>query len=206
MKKNIFAACMVASFLLIFTRCSEDEIVADNEMRQTAVEQQRDNESARKKQSKYIATPITGTINGIAFSAEYRITKFVAENNILYAVGSLSNITGTGLPGTVTNLAGQQIRMPVQRTTDPNAAADASIAQVGSCDILFLQLGPLDLDLLGLQIHLDQVTLEIDAATGPGNLLGNLLCAITGLFDSGGPLAAIAELLNQIIDLIGTLG
>ena len=30
-------------------------------------------------------------------------------------------------------------------------------APLGSCDILNLVLGPLDLDLLGLQVHLDQL-------------------------------------------------
>ena len=44
---------------------------------------------------------------------------------------------------------------------------------------------PLDLDLLGLQVHLDRVVLDIVAQTGAGNLLGNLLCAVTGLLDGG---------------------
>jgi hypothetical protein len=71
-----------------------------------------------------------------------------------------------------------------------------------ACDVLHLVLGPLDLDLLGLQVHLDKVVLDIVAATGAGNLLGNLLCAVTGLLD-GGPLAGLlgqlSDLLNQIL-------
>jgi len=70
-----------------------------------------------------------------------------------------------------------------------------------ACDVLHLVLGPLDLDLLGLQVHLDKVVLDIVAATGAGNLLGNLLCAITGLLD-GGPLAG---LLGQLNDLLGQI-
>ena len=72
---------------------------------------------------------------------------------------------------------------------------------MAACDILHLVLGPLDLDLLGLQVHLDKVVLDIVAATGAGNLLGNLLCAITGLLD-GGPLAG---LLGQLNDLLGQI-
>ena len=72
---------------------------------------------------------------------------------------------------------------------------------MASCDILHLVLGPLDLDLLGLQVHLDKVVLDIVAATGAGNLLGNLLCAVTGLLD-GGPLAG---LLGQLGDLLGQI-
>ena len=47
-------------------------------------------------------------------------------------------------------------------------------------------LGPLDLNLLGLEVHLDPVVLDIVAQPGPGNLLGNLLCAVAGLLDGAG--------------------
>ena len=69
------------------------------------------------------------------------------------------------------------------------------------CEVLDLVLGPLDLDLLGLVVHLDRVHLNITAVPGAGNLLGNLLCAIVGLLD-GGPLAQIVALLNQILALL----
>jgi hypothetical protein len=82
------------------------------------------------------------------------------------------------------------------------AAVASAVSGRASCDILHLVLGPLDLDLLGLQIHLNQVVLDIIAVTGAGNLLGNLLCAITGLLDGtpvAGLLGQIAGLLNQIL-------
>ena len=65
-----------------------------------------------------------------------------------------------------------------------------------SCEILDLTLGPLDLDLLGLQVHLDQINLQITAQPGPGNLLGNLLCAVAGLLDNPN---ALAGLLNNLL-------
>ena len=58
------------------------------------------------------------------------------------------------------------------------------IAQ-STCEILRLVLGPLHLDLLGLQVDLNRVVLVITAEQGPGNLLGNLLCALAGLLDGG---------------------
>jgi hypothetical protein len=73
----------------------------------------------------------------------------------------------------------------------------------GTCEILHLELGPLDLDLLGLVIHLEQVVLDITAEQGPGNLLGNLLCAIAGLLDGGAPLNSIVRILNRIIGILG---
>ena len=74
-----------------------------------------------------------------------------------------------------------------------------------TCDVLDLVLGPLHLDLLGLVVDLNQVHLQITAEQGPGNLLGNLLCAVAGLLDNGGGggldglLQSIANLLNQIL-------
>ncbi len=71
------------------------------------------------------------------------------------------------------------------------------------CQVLDLVLAPLDLNLLGLVVHLDRVHLNITAVPGAGNLLGNLLCAIVGLLDGAGTLAQIAALLNQILALLG---
>ena len=77
-----------------------------------------------------------------------------------------------------------------------------------TCDILNLVLGPLDLDLLGLQVHLNRVVLNIVAVTGAGNLLGNLLCAVTGLLDGGlgGLLGQVRSLLNQILGVLNLGG
>jgi hypothetical protein len=76
-----------------------------------------------------------------------------------------------------------------------------------TCEILRLELGPLHLDVLGLQVDLNEVILVITAEEGPGNLLGNLLCAIAGLLDEGLNLGAIvdevADLLNDIFRLLG---
>jgi hypothetical protein len=84
----------------------------------------------------------------------------------------------------------------------PVTGRTAAATERATCDILNLVLGPLDLDLLGLKVHLDRVVLNIVAETGAGNLLGNLLCAVTGLLD-GGPLAGLlgqlSDLLNQIL-------
>ena len=87
------------------------------------------------------------------------------------------------------------------RTVTQSIALPVSLS--GTCDILHLTLGPLDLNLLGLQVHLDQVVLDITAQSGPGNLLGNLLCAVAGLLDAGGPLSGLVTLLDQILAVLG---
>ena len=93
--------------------------------------------------------------------------------------------------------------LKVQDVTSGSAARGTSAA---SCDILNLVLGPLDLNILGLEVHLNQVVLDIVGATGAGNLLGNLLCAVAGLLDGGALLGQIAGLLNQILAILNGLG
>jgi hypothetical protein len=78
------------------------------------------------------------------------------------------------------------------------ATGNAPAVLPSTCDILHLTLGPLDLTLLGLVVHLDRIRLDITAQPGPGNLLGNLLCAIAGLLDGSAPLTSLAALLRAI--------
>jgi hypothetical protein len=84
---------------------------------------------------------------------------------------------------------------------------DADPAQsTGTCQILHLDRGPLDLDLLGLQVHLNEVVLDITAQQAPGNLLGNLLCAVAHLLDNtGSPTTGLAALLNRILGILNNL-
>jgi hypothetical protein len=70
------------------------------------------------------------------------------------------------------------------------------------CPILHLELGPLDLNLLGLVVHLDRVVLDVTAQPGPGNLLGNLLCAIAGLLDGVDVSGALGNLLQRLLDAL----
>ena len=69
-----------------------------------------------------------------------------------------------------------------QRQPGPAAAAAAAAAG-NACSILSLDLGPINLNLLGLVVRTNQIQLRIDAVQGPGNLLGNLLCGITGILN-----------------------
>ncbi len=89
------------------------------------------------------------------------------------------------------------------------AAAFPPAPAAGACNVLNLVLAPLDLNVLGLQVHLDQVVLNIVAQSGAGQLLGNLLCFVAGLLDAGGPLSGLLTqltgLLNQILGALGGL-
>ena len=135
--------------------------------------------------------PATGTFTDAAglgtFEGTFTLLRFAVEDGQLVAVGNLV--------GTLTDAAGNVIAN-ILRTVSIPILGDATNA---TCEILHLELGPLDLDLLGLVVHLDRIVLDISAEPGAGNLLGNLLCAVAGLLDGGGPLAGILSLLNNIL-------
>ena len=85
-----------------------------------------------------------------------------------------------------------------------SASAVTATPDATGCPILNLTLGPVQLNLLGLAVNLDNcsggpVTVNLSAVSGSGNLLGNLLCSLAGLLDN--PQA----ILQQIITAIGAL-
>jgi hypothetical protein len=96
----------------------------------------------------------------------------------LLASGSFS---GEAVPGN-SNGNGNSTK-DISTTFEDLAANLLPSGDSGVCDVLDLNLGPLDLDVLGLVVNLSEVTLNIDADPGPGNLLGNLLCAVANLLN-----------------------
>jgi hypothetical protein len=151
-----------------------------------------------------IGTPSVANTPG-GFVGTLQIQRFATQDNKLVAVGLLTGMvtqvvdgvtTNTSIVRTVTLPAAVTGATPVAVTTAPTPGVVAA----ATCDILNLVLGPLHLDLLGLVVDLNQVVLNITAESGAGNLLGNLLCSVTGLLDSPG---GLARLLNQILGILG---
>jgi hypothetical protein len=154
--------------------------------------------------------PITGTIaGGGTFNGSLSIVSFGpnATNDGLLASGLVTGVLRTPSGNQQVNkVLVTDIPVSLGGAAGAARAADAPAAPNATCEILHLSIGPIDLDLLGLVVHVDEINITIDAQSGPGNLLGNLLCAIAGLLD-GNPLAdvlnQIVGLLNRIIDLLG---
>jgi hypothetical protein len=100
-------------------------------------------------------------------------------------IGGLPGLTAldrNSLLGGVENLLNRVLGTLLNATV-----AELLDGGVGTCDILHLSLGPLDLTLLGLEVVLDDcaggpVVVDVSGQRGAGNLLGNLLC---GLLNSG---------------------
>lgn len=121
-----------------------------------------------------LALPVTGvTSQGQTVVGTFSPINAVVQNGALFVEGLL-RLAGGGT---------QRILAPAQVTS-------------AACNVLNLTLGPLDLNLLGLMVHLDKIVLNITASAA-GGLLGQLLCSLS----TGLPVAQLAAILNQILDL-----
>ena len=133
---------------------------------------------------------INQTVAGVGtFVGSLTPTGFTNQNGRLAVTGLLNGTFTNANTGAVTSIVNQATTTTVQ-----NAAA------ANGCKILQLDPGPLHLDVLGLVVDLNAVNLNITAQPGPGNLLGNLLCAVAGLLDGNG-ITGLANLLNQLLGL-----
>jgi hypothetical protein len=127
-------------------------------------------------------------------------------DQILAGQGALDPVLGvipgltppqiTGLLGGVTDLLNAALSNLL------NAILTDIIQGTGAvCDILHLELGPLQLNLLGLEVILDDceggpVVVDLTGERGAGNLLGNLLC---GLLGGGGLGATLGDILGGLL-------
>lgn len=140
--------------------------------------------------------------------------------NLLYDISGLLN-NGQSLSQVLSGLTSTQttqlesgltrlLNGALRHATSSAAFAGISATTPGACDILNLKIGPLDLNLLGLHLHLDNchngpVTVNITAISGPGDLLGNLLCDIAHLLDTHASYTSILAHLRLVAQAINVL-
>jgi hypothetical protein len=160
----------------------------------------------RGAQSGALATaapaPVTGTAaDGTEFTGTFTLERFKEQRGTLFAVGRLAGQLGD-------RDVSRRVQIPVTGGSNdaPGEGFAAPQQTPGACSILALDLAPIDLNLLGLRVFLDEVHLLIEAIPGAGALLGNLLCAVAGLLDGGllggqltSLLTAVTGLLNAIL-------
>jgi hypothetical protein len=155
-----------------------------------------------------ITSAVTGTFTNAdgqgTFAGTFTPRKFAVVNGVIEATGLIKG-TMTDANGTKLGTVSQTATLPLKTSAASGATSNAASAAL-ACNVLDLVLGPLNLNLLGLVVTLNQVNLIINAVPGAGNLLGNLLCAVAGLLNGGGALSGllgqITTLLNQILALL----
>jgi hypothetical protein len=170
-----------------------------------------------------LTLPIAGLVTGGgAFNGTVTINRFAKQNGQLVAIGFVrGTITSAG--GVVLGSGMRPVALPVSLGTGP-ALTSASISaktahmlpalftgatggrwtkvQATSCGVLHIALGPVALNLLGFNVNLSAVTLDIAGdSAGP---LGALVCQVIALL---GSVANVVGLLNSILGLLtGLLG
>jgi hypothetical protein len=93
---------------------------------------------------------------------------------------SRGDILGRNASATARRLNRQMLGSEGMSTAGFGAPLEVATAQVQqvTCPILNLVLGPLDLRVLGLRVHLNRIRLRITAHQG-GGILGDLLCGLS---------------------------
>jgi hypothetical protein len=152
--------------------------------------------------------PVFGSTGTSAFNGRLSITQLSLAPDGLRAAGRVTGFLGRQrISHTFSN-----IPVALFAEADGGETVLSSVAPLALspdepfvCDVLFLDLAPLQLDLLGLRLDLAEVVLDLDALSGPNNLVGNLLCAVTGLLDVVNLGVLLQGILESLLDAINSL-
>jgi hypothetical protein len=146
--------------------------------------------------------PVTGTVTGGGtFNGTFTLKRFAAREGRVVAIGIVR--------GTATSAAGvplgtvfvAPVELPVTVGSTPRSASGTvGIQQV--CDILNLDLGATNLDVLGLQVALLPIAIDLTAVGEGTDVLGRLICTV---LETVGNVIGLVNLLNQILGLLGGL-
>jgi hypothetical protein len=79
-------------------------------------------------------------------------------------------------------------------------ASDVATGEV----VVTLQLDPLNINLLGLQVQTSPITVTVSVETGSGQLLGNLLTVVSNLINLEGVNAALNNVLDSVVGLVNS--
>jgi hypothetical protein len=119
--------------------------------------------------------PTAGAATGQVVGEEAATVRVTHSVGRLYRVGG--DLRAAGRVNVIVRTADGNVYRTSERVV--YRARTLAGQQAGVCQVLFLTLGPLDLELLGLVVHLDRVTLRI-TANRRGGILGQLLCGLAG--------------------------
>jgi hypothetical protein len=176
-----------------------------------------------------LTLPATGTFElGGEFKGTISVNRFERRGNAIVAIGFVTGVLsrgsiplGTAVAGEIAipvrvgsggiSIASDRVPAAVPATgrlmrvawsPDMSSAAVVRPVQAETCPVLNIALGPHTVDLLGFQVALSAVTLDLTGVTGTP--LGDLVCAASDLL---GNVAAVVNLLNSVLGLVtGLLG
>jgi hypothetical protein len=165
---------------------------------------------------KALVLPISGAgADGVTFEGTVAVQRFVQRNGEVFAIGAVSGSL-SGPAGPIGTSLYLPVAFPVEVGPGPVARAESGsiapsassapdygarliLAQATTCGVLHLELGAINLNLLGAVVVTTPVTIDINGDTG--GPLGALVCAILN------NVTGVVNLLNSLLGLVtGLLG
>jgi hypothetical protein len=150
--------------------------------------------------------PVSGTFVDAAgpgtFVGTLKIERFASRDRQLVVLGTVEGVLTDAL-GATRSVTAHAVTLPVTNievSGDPQTQADGSVSTqqaAQDCELVHLEFGGISLDVLGLQVSLSPIVLDIAL----GGLLGGILCGLLGALGGGAPAPAQANLLNQTFGL-----
>jgi hypothetical protein len=172
-----------------------------------------------RRAPKALVLPLSGAgSGGVRFNGTVAVQRFVQRDGQVFAIGAVSgSLSGPGGP------IGTSILLPVSfpvhvgsgliaRTERglihpaslpaPDYGARVMLVQASTCGVLHLDLGSVNLNLLGVVVTTTPVTIDINGDTAAP--LGNLVCAALSTLNN---VVGLVNVLNSILGLVtGLLG
>jgi hypothetical protein len=112
------------------------------------------------------SVPVTGTsAAGDTFTGTIDVTGVAVQNGNAVALGTLSGTLRDAAGNTITSVSGVGVAAPVQPQ------------QTGTCTLVAFSLGPIDLAVDGIAIHINPIGLSVELS----GLLGTILCPLLGI-------------------------
>jgi hypothetical protein len=140
--------------------------------------------------------PVSDSDGDQRFRGKLSVLEFKQEGQSIVAVAKLTGkLTEEGKGK---KRISRNVELPV------SLPGVAGLQAQATCEILDLVIGPIDLNLLGLHLHVDRIHINLTATQG-GGLLGDLLCQIANLLNGGNPLGQLAQIVNLLNQILGIL-
>jgi hypothetical protein len=147
-----------------------------------------------------LIVPLTGTVvSGGTFTGSFSISRFENRGGTIHAVGTVSGVV-IG-PNARSGISGP-LALPVTVTSDQPLATQSAlaVAQAVPCEI-HVSFGGLTLNLLGVDVTLSPVMIDLVTGSGPlGNVVGQI-CTL--LNTAGNVVGLVTNLLNTLLGLLG---
>jgi hypothetical protein len=123
--------------------------------------------------------------------------------NLLYNLANLANPGGaSALLKLFTQIGAGSNTAPGSLPAPKSSTATTQPAK----QLLQVNLKPIDLNLLGLEVKTDAITVTVSTQRGSGELLGNLLSGLTTLLNVAAVNNALNNVLGTTVDLVNSVG